>query len=114
MDRPALLDQDPWAAVLAAAAATPGACALHRAHTPRTLTLHHHHIFPLGMGGPDEPWNVLAVCPTGHVNVHLMLRALHTGAPLRGGHGERRIAALGLALWTAAGQPGGRVTLAHE
>lgn len=33
-----------------------------------------HHIWPLGMGGPDVPDNWVWVCPTTHTNTHEILR----------------------------------------
>lgn len=115
MTPPDILHTGPWAAVIDAARAAPGYCAAHRLHRPRPLALHRHHIWPLGMHGPDEPWNTLSLCPTAHVNVHLLLKVLHTtGQVLRGGHAERRIAQLGYRLWSDAGRPGGRVTLADD
>lgn len=89
-------------------------CAAHGSHRPLNLSTQRHHIWPLGMGGPDEPDNIVTLCPTGHVNVHLLLKALHHGQPLRGGRREIALARLGYRLWTEAGRPGGRVTLAHE
>ena len=38
-----------------------------------------HHIWPLGMGGSDVAANRVAICPTGHTNVHDLLRAALKG-----------------------------------
>lgn len=114
MNRPDLLDDGPWAEVIAAAAQHPDQCALHHVHRPRNLALHRHHVWPLGMEGPNEAWNKITVCPTGHTNIHLILKMLHGGEAPRGGHAEKRIAALGYVLWAEAGKPGGRVTLADD
>jgi hypothetical protein len=114
MNRPDLLDTGPWVTVLAVADAFPGLCALHETHRPRNLALHRHHILPLGMGGTHDAWNVITACPTGHTNVHLILKQIHRGQSLRGGHSEKRIALLGYALWEHIGRPGGRVTLADD
>lgn len=44
-------------------------------HRPSPQELHRHHIWPLGMGGPDTEENVVWLCPTSHTNVHELLRA---------------------------------------
>ena len=35
-----------------------------------------HHIWPLGMGGPDVAENRVWLCPTAHTNVHEILREM--------------------------------------
>lgn len=45
-------------------------------HRPAPLELHLHHIWPLGLGGPDTPENVVALCPTTHANTHELFRLL--------------------------------------
>ena len=43
-------------------------------HRPAPLELNAHHVWPLGMGGPDIAANKVWLCPTAHVNVHELLR----------------------------------------
>lgn len=38
--------------------------------TPRGLYLETHHIIPLAEDGPDEAWNVIALCPHHHRRAH--------------------------------------------
>lgn len=45
-------------------------------HRPAPLELERHHVWPLGMGGPEDDWNVEWVCPTTHTNAHELLRAM--------------------------------------
>ncbi len=49
-------------------------CAIHADHRPEPYDVEVHHVWPLGMGGPDVKANVVPVCPTGHTNVHALLR----------------------------------------
>ncbi len=52
-------------------------------HRPSVLEYQRHHIYPMGMGGLDEPSNIVEICPTAHVNIHEMLRLmLGAGRPL--------------------------------
>lgn len=52
-------------------------CAVHR-HTEWVPT-NRHHVWPLGLGGPDHPSNIAVVCMNGHGAVHsLMDRMLVT------------------------------------
>lgn len=50
-------------------------CACVNNHNPNPMELHQHHIWPMGMNGPDVEDNVVWLCPTSHVNVHELLRA---------------------------------------
>lgn len=50
------------------------ACQVHADHAPQVWDVEVHHVWPLGMGGPDVPANTVPVCPTGHTNVHALLR----------------------------------------
>lgn len=50
-------------------------CTVHLEHRPQVNHPEVHHIWPVGMGGPDVPENRRAICPTGHTNVHDLLRA---------------------------------------
>ncbi len=60
-------------------------CEVHRDHRPNSHVNHRHHVWPQGEGGPDVPGNVVVICPTGHENVHSVLRLLkrHGGNPAR-------------------------------
>lgn len=66
---------------------------------------------PLSWGGPDEEYNRVAVCPTGHRNIHRLLDALRATAEGRAtppkqnewGEGERDIAHRGFEAWFDAG-----------
>lgn len=49
-------------------------CQVHGDHRPRVGDVEVHHIWPKGMGGPDVPGNKVSICPTGHTNVHMLLR----------------------------------------
>jgi hypothetical protein len=49
-------------------------CECRSVHSPYPLELERHHIWPLGMGGPDTSDNVAWVCPTTHTNIHELLR----------------------------------------
>lgn len=51
-------------------------CQCMAEHRPAPLELNAHHIWPLGMGGPDVDSNVAWLCPTAHANVHELLRLL--------------------------------------
>lgn len=48
-------------------------------HRPAPLDGEFHHVWPLGMGGPDVEENLTFLCPTAHTNVHAILR-LHVKA----------------------------------
>lgn len=45
-------------------------------HRPPVLEGEYHHIWPLGMGGPDSPDNRVYVCSTTHGNIHELLRLM--------------------------------------
>lgn len=53
-------------------------CELHHRHMPETHLNHRHHIWPLGEGGPDIQDNIVVVCPTGHTNMHCLLKEYKT------------------------------------
>lgn len=50
-------------------------CKCVQNHNPNPMELNRHHVWPLGMGGPDSDDNVEWLCPTSHANVHELLRA---------------------------------------
>lgn len=89
-------------------------CAVHGYHWPKPLRIVAHHVWPLGMGGPDEDTNKVAVCDSGHYNIHyLMVQLDRTGRlPMTTGtRKERALATQGWEQWEAAGRPGYRPTL---
>lgn len=83
-------------------------CEVHRTHRPRPLGLVEHHVWPLGMQGPDDPTNRVTVCDTGHRNLHRLMADLLHGGPMRkaGTRRERALAQRGYDAWVAAGRPG--------
>src|SRR5690348_7652407 len=80
-------------------------CAVHkhRSYVP----LERHHVWPLGMGGPDEPENLITVCCNGHYEIHEYLRQLMLhGSPAPGWrHYDRKVRMYALSGWTSAGKP---------
>ena len=77
-------------------------CLVHTKHTPASHLNERHHVWPLGDGGPRSGDNLVVICPTGHSNVHSLLRLyrVHRGQPpyseLRTfAFGEREITRLG-------------------
>lgn len=49
-------------------------CTIHKFHSPIPKDIERHHIVPLSWGGPDIQENIVIVCPTGHTNIHELLR----------------------------------------
>lgn len=49
-------------------------CHIHLYHSPRPEYTERHHVLPLAWGGEDVPENTLLVCPTGHTNIHRLLK----------------------------------------
>jgi hypothetical protein len=77
-------------------------CVVHRKHMPESHVNHRHHIWPKGEGGPDIEDNIIAVCPTGHYNIHHLLTEYRTtmgrvtyDVLRRYSFGERKYAELG-------------------
>jgi len=68
-----------------------------------------HHLWPVGMGGPQHPSTLLGLCPTTHDWVHAILRDMVKNDY----HPRRRhepayahhVATLGYQAWDAAGRP---------
>lgn len=82
-------------------------CSVHKYHWPPVLETEVHHVWPLGMGGPDVVGNTVKVCGTGHANIHRVLRALAYGkTPPKATRQERYYAVRGLLAWQNAGRPG--------
>jgi hypothetical protein len=54
-------------------------CEVHAYHWPPIQVVDWHHIWPLGMGGPDVVGNKVFVCPNGHRNIHEAILALKRG-----------------------------------
>lgn len=51
-------------------------CFCSATHYPDPTELHAHHILPLYLGGDDVVENLVWLCPTGHANVHEMIRLM--------------------------------------
>ncbi len=62
---------------------TPQPCTMHREHKPASHLNHRHHVWPLGLGGPDIEDNIIVICPTGHSNIHDLMKhyQIHRGKP---------------------------------
>jgi hypothetical protein len=77
----------------------------HRAWVP----IEQHHVWPLGMGGPDEPGNRISVCPNGHYMIHEFIRQLiiHSGGVPHdvSRHFGAKVRRYALRGWTEAGKP---------
>lgn len=52
------------------------ACRCSKVHHPDPTELHGHHVIPRYLGGADTPENLIWLCPTGHSNVHEMIRMM--------------------------------------
>lgn len=51
------------------------ACQVHAGeHRPRVADTDVHHVWPKEYGGPDEASNEVEICPSGHRNLHELLR----------------------------------------
>jgi hypothetical protein len=81
-------------------------------HNPNVVVFERHHIWPLGMGGPDDPSNIELLCPTTHMSVHHLLRAWfkYDVAPdwdvaRHFSFYTRTLARRGYERWVAAGRP---------
>lgn len=51
-----------------------GICGCVSDHRPICRSFHTHHIMPIGMGGPDEDWNLIKLCPNQHAMTHRLIR----------------------------------------
>lgn len=83
-------------------------CSLHKDHgSAKPIRGAVHHVWPRGAGGPDIPSNRVAVCETGHANVHTVMWALVSSLPPpKCARAEAVLARRGVAEWEAAGRPG--------
>lgn len=91
-------DADPHSHLLT----TSQPCQVHNRHTPEPHVNHRHHVWPKGDGGPDIEDNIIAVCPSGHYNIHELLKEfkIHSGnlpysVTRTYTYGERKYAELG-------------------
>lgn len=75
----------------------------HRAWVP----LERHHVWPLGMGGPNTDANKVTVCANGHYSIHEVIDRLikNNGSVPDVRHFSPKVRALALRGWTAAGKP---------
>jgi hypothetical protein len=80
------------------------ACAVHRHRS--WVPLEVHHVWPLGMGGPDTPGNKISLCADGHGEVHGFLDLLVRGRgsvpwlkAIRYGRKVRALARRGYEQW---------------
>lgn len=55
-------------------------CAVHGRHSPKPMRTVRHHVFPQEYGGPTTGANLVAVCDTGHYNIHFGIDAILNGA----------------------------------
>jgi hypothetical protein len=86
------------------------ACVCVTEHRPPVRLAEAHHLWPLGMGGPEVNATLVGLCGVTHDWVHAILRAMvkaggwvprQTGQPRYAHH----IATLGFQAWDAAGRP---------
>jgi len=82
-------------------------------HSPVCRSTHVHHPWPLGMGGPDEDWNRVRVCPNTHASAHQLVRLWgqrYDGRPpgwvvAHFSRQARDLAEVGWTRWHDAGRP---------
>jgi hypothetical protein len=72
-------------------------CEVHKYHWPPIRVVDWHHIWPLGMGGPDTVGNRVFVCPNGHRNIHEAIDALRRNVEPVGTRQEVALARRGYA-----------------
>lgn len=82
-------------------------CLCVNEHRPMIHRTHIHHIHPLSFGGPDIDSNKIALCPTIHGEVHLILedwcRQKKCAAYTGGSHYAFKLALLGWIKAIASG-----------
>jgi len=84
-------------------------CACVGDHRPLVLEYEKHHLWPIGMGGPEHKATLLLLCPSTHSSVHRILRDMVKND----WHPRRRhepayahhVATLGYQAWVEAGRP---------
>lgn len=50
-----------------------GKCPCRATHRPIPRRLNRHHVLPESWGGPTIPDNLIDICPTTHVNTHMLI-----------------------------------------
>jgi hypothetical protein len=82
-------------------------CLVHK-HT-EWEPIERHHLWPLGMGGPDVDSNKISVCANGHYSIHEFIRQLmlHDGVvpASTAKHFNAKVRAYATQGWTEAGRP---------
>lgn len=82
-------------------------CAVH--HHREWVPIERHHVWPLGMGGPDTDANKISVCANGHYSIHAYIDLLmkNDGHPPyeTARHFGDKVVAYALRGWTEAGSP---------
>lgn len=84
-------------------------CQVHKGHRPAVHRTAVHHIWPLGLGGPNVAANKVNICGTGHDTIHTNIHALCLHGPdvaLVGTKVEKSLALRGYQAWIDAGKPG--------
>jgi hypothetical protein len=86
----------------------PVRCAIHGEYCDAIPdTLQWHHVWPLGMGGPDIVANRIGVCATIHMNIHKIIRDVIDNKDIgKYRTSEVYYAKEGVMQWLAAGKPG--------
>jgi len=73
------------------------------------VPIERHHVWPLGLGGPDVESNKVSVCANAHYSIHEYLdRLIKTGGHVpwdEGCHFGPKIRALATSGWEQAGKP---------
>jgi hypothetical protein len=86
-------------------------CACVERHSPRPYLVDVHHVWPKSWGGPNIAENRTVLCPTAHVDVHVLLDAWRkAGArpkerPRSVNHRVWLVAISGWDAWDEAGRP---------
>ena len=80
-------------------------CAVHRHR--EWVPIERHHVWPLGMGGPDVESNKVSVCANAHYAIHEVIARLirNNGGLPDERHFGPKVRALGVKGWTLAGRP---------
>lgn len=81
-------------------------CVVHRHR--EWVPIERHHVWPLGMGGPDVDSNKISVCANGHYAIHeYMTRLARAGGKRPDGwrHFSPAVRKYATQGWTEAGKP---------